>query len=376
MAESKALELQAIHWEDVPLGTPLPCHMYDRDGTLLLRAGEVVNSHRQLDDLRVEGLFIQKRGTEAPPPEPPKLSPIAQLDGVPASVERLYGWMTAEPNFSGRTRNVSKVIQEACGIDRHACIGWIFLGTDARYVVAHPIHTAIVCELVATQMGWPEPDRLVLIDAALTMNVSQLVSQHKLHAQAQPLTPVQRADINEHCLAGYDLLRELHVTEARWLEAVAQHHERLDGSGYPKALKGDAISLFARLLAVADVYCALVSEHAHRRAHASSAALKELYLQRGAKLDGAMVEQLIKVTGVYAPGTLVRLANGEVAVVTHPGASPNAPVAHSVLNPRGAPLNVYPRRDTATAEFAIKEVLSRIKANVTVNQKSRLWGYK
>lgn len=376
MAESKALELQGIHWEDVPLGTPLPCHMYDRDGTLLLRAGEVINSRRQLDDLRVEGLFIQKRGTEDAPPEPPKRSPFAQLEPVPASVERLYGWMTVEPNFAGRTRAVSKVIQAACLTDRDATLGWLFLGTEARYVVAHPIHTAILCEFVATQMGWSEEERLDLIDAALTMNIGHLVAQHKLHGHATALTPGQREEIHKHSRDGYDLLLELKVAETKWCEAVLQHHERLDGSGYPAGLKGDAISPFARLIAVADVYCALISEHAHRHALPPNAALKQLYLMRGTLLDGAMVEQLIKLSGAYPPGCLVRLANGELAVVTHPGPTPAAPIVHSVISARNTALNVYPKRETQTAEFAIKEVLSLARTKVTINQKARLWGYK
>lgn len=376
MAESKTLELQAIHWEDVPIGTPLPCHMYDREGALLLRAGEVVNSHRQLNDLRVEGLFIQKRGTEEAPPEPPKLSPFAQLDAVPASVERLYGWMTVEPNFAGRTRSVSKMIQAACLTDRDATLGWLFLGTEARYVVAHPIHTAILCELIAAQMAWSGDERLQLIDAALTMNIGHLVAQHKLHGHAAALTPSQREEIQRHSRDSHDLLSELKVTDANWCDAVLQHHERLDGSGYPCGLKGDAISSFARLIAVADVYCALIAEHAHRHALSPNAALKELYMMRGKLLDGPMVEQLIKLTGVYPPGTLVRLACGEVAVVTHHGATPAAPIANSVISARNTALNVYPKRETQTPEFAIKEVLNLARNKVTINQKARLWGYK
>lgn len=376
MAESKALELQAIHWEDVPLGTPLPCHMYDRDGNMLLRAGEVVNSRRQLDDLRVEGLFIQKRSTEEAPPEPPKLSPFAQLDAVPSSVERLYGWMTVEPNFAGRTRSVSRVIQAACLADRDASLGWLFLGVEARYVVTHPIHTAILCELIAAQMGWAEGERLQLIDAALTMNIGHLVAQHKLHAHAAELTPDQREEIKQHCRDGYDLLIELKVSETKWCDAVLHHHERHDGSGYPQGLKGEAISPFARLIAVADVYTALIAEHAHRHALPPNTALKQLYMMRGNQLDGSTIEQLIKLTGVYPPGSLVRLACGEVAVVTHPGATPTAPTAHSILSARNTALSVYPKRDTQNPEFAIKEVLNLARNKIAISQKARLWGYK
>ena len=93
---------------------------------------------------------------------------------------------------------MAKHIQKACEIDREACVAWLFLASDMRYVIGHPIHTAILCELVARQLDWPEEERLVLLNAALTMNIVQLLIQDKLHRQAQKLDPPQRTQINEH----------------------------------------------------------------------------------------------------------------------------------------------------------------------------------
>lgn len=371
------MELQVIRFEDIPFNVPLPWHVYDRDEVLLLRKGDIVYSRHQLDDLRVDGLFIPKHDKdEIPPPEPPKLSPFSLLNNLPGAVERLFGRMSAEPNFKGRTLTVAKTVQEACAIDHDASLGWLFLGPECRYVIGHPIRTAIVCELVGLQLGWPEEERQSLLCAALSMNIGQLVLQHKLHGQKEPLTPKQREDVQRHCEDSHELLQKLEVTDATWLETVLQHHERLDGSGYPRALTGDAVSTHARLLAVADIYCALVAEHAHRRALLPNGALKELYLQRGKALDGAMVEQFIKVAGVYPPGTLVRLANGELAVVTRHGEAATAPIVHSVVSARGAALNVYPKRECSDPQYAIKEVLSHARANATINHKPGLWGYK
>jgi HD-GYP domain-containing protein (c-di-GMP phosphodiesterase class II) len=73
-------------------------------------------------------------------------------------------------------------------------------------------------------------------------------------------------------------LQQLGVTNPAWLTAVSQHHERFDGSGYPAGLSAETITREARLIAVADVYAAMVIEHAHRRAYAANVALKEIYL--------------------------------------------------------------------------------------------------
>ena len=370
------MELQVIRHDQVPLGKPLPCNVYDREGTLLLKAGEVVNSNRQLDEMRDNGLFIAKQDkTEAPAP-PPKESPFALLDPLPAQVERLYGHMSVEAGFPGRVAALTAIIQKACEIDREACVAWMFLASDMRYVTGHPIHTAILCELVAQQLAWPVEQRQALLNAALTMNVGQLLLQDKLMRQAEKLDPSQRMKVNEHCAMSVDMLKKYEVTDSVWLNAVLHHHERLDGSGYPKGLSGEAVSREGRLLAVADVYAALVVEHGHRRAYAANAALKEIYLLRGKQLDSQATEMLIKVVGVFPPGSFVRLANGEIAVVTRHGPAPTAPTVYSFVNPRGESINVYAKRECAQPQFAIKEVLIKSKINVAFNNRAGLWGYK
>ena len=370
------MELQVIRHEQVPLGKPLPCNVYDRDGNLVLKAGAVVNSNRQLDELRDNGLFISKQDKVEAPPPPPKESPFNLLDPMPAQVERLYGYMSVEPDFSGRVNAVAKNIQKACEIDYEACLGWIFLAGDMRYVIGHPIHTAILCELVAKHLAWTEDERLALLNAALTMNIAQLLIQDKLYHHPQKLDLKQRAQVNEHCALGIEMLTKYAVTDPVWRNAVLQHHERLDGRGYPQELAGEAITREARLLAVADVYAALVTEHTHRRAFTANAALKEIYLQRGKQLDSQMTDTLIKVVGIFPPGCYVRLANGEVAVVARQGPTPTAPIVYSFVNPRGQSINVYSKRECTQEMFAIKEVLIKSKVDVTLNKKAALWGYK
>ncbi|MBT9614128.1 MAG: HD domain-containing protein [Burkholderiales bacterium] len=370
------MELQVIRAEQFPLGKPLPCNLYDRNGVLLLKAGEMVNSHRQLEELCVDGLFIPKQEKDEPPPEPPKQSPFVLLDALPGVVERLFGYMSVEPNFAGRTLAVAKTIQAACEIDRDACVAWVFIGPDVRYVIAHPLHTAILCELVARQLGWPPEERLSLLNAALSMNIGKLVLQHKLSILAKPLEPAQRVQMQAHCEQGVVVLQKLEVTDSVWLNAVAQHHERLDGSGYPRQLANEAISREARLIAVADVYTALVTTQAHHSGQAANAAFKAIYAQRGKQLDSQMTDTLIKVMGVFPPGCYVKLANGEIAVVARHGPTPTAPIVYSFINPRGQSVNVYPKRDCGHTEFAIKEVLIKSKVEVTLNHKPKLWGYK
>jgi two-component system CheB/CheR fusion protein len=108
------------------------------------------------------------------------------------------------------------------------------------------------------------------------------------------LTEVERQLIKTHAQASYDLLKDIHFP---WpiADMVLQHHERLDGSGYPNGLKGEAIMLEARILAVADVVESMSSGSAMRTAPGIAAALAELKMNRGIAYDAAVVDATLKL---------------------------------------------------------------------------------
>jgi HD-GYP domain-containing protein (c-di-GMP phosphodiesterase class II) len=96
---------------------------------------------------------------------------------------------------------------------------------------------------------------------------------------------------------------------------VETHHERIDGSGYPLGLKGEAIPLFGRIAAIVDCYDAITSERAYAKPLSSQEAVKRIYEWRGKDFQTELVEEFIQAIGMFPSGTLVELTNGEVGVV-------------------------------------------------------------
>jgi HD-GYP domain-containing protein (c-di-GMP phosphodiesterase class II) len=96
---------------------------------------------------------------------------------------------------------------------------------------------------------------------------------------------------------------------------IAQHHERLDGSGYPKGLKDEEISLYGRIAGIADSYAALVTPRAYANPLAPQDALMNLYQWAGTSFHAPLVEQFVQAIGVFPVGSLVELSTGEVSVV-------------------------------------------------------------
>jgi hypothetical protein len=227
----------------------------------------------------------------------------------------------------------------------------------ALYALQHALHTATVLLMVGHQLGWDERNRRLSVLGALTMNVSMLELQAQMAQQAEPPSTRQRKAIQEHPDASVKLLRAAGVTDAQWLQTVREHHERPQGDGYPQGLK--QICESAHALRVADVFTAKISARAHRAPMPIQQAAKQLFQEeRGSPLAAG----LIKALGLYPPGELVELRNGEVAVVTRRGANATTPRVASVTNATGRPVIATVERDTARPEFAITGALGSAMA--------------
>jgi HD-GYP domain-containing protein (c-di-GMP phosphodiesterase class II) len=120
--------------------------------------------------------------------------------------------------------------------------------------------------------------------AATVHDIGKIVVPAEFLSKPTQLTENESAMIRVHCQAGYDLLRPAELPEVV-MDAVLQHHERLDGSGYPRGIDGDEISLFGRILAVADVAEAMSSHRPYRPALGVKRALAELEDGRGTRYD-------------------------------------------------------------------------------------------
>lgn len=215
--------------------------------------------------------------------------------------------------------------------------------SDAHhYSVTHGLLVAVLCELAARQLPSFTPElRQSLRCAALTMNIAMTALQDQLALQEEPPAPLQRALIDNHATRAAACLREAGVSDALWLEAVEHHHATAPG---PLAGQSAGLQL-ARVLQRADIFSARLSMRRARPALAASAAVKAAYLDEYQQADEAG-KAIIQATGIYPPGSFVRLASGELAVVLRHGAHAKAPRVASIVSKSGTPLGEPVLRDT------------------------------
>lgn len=239
-----------------------------------------------------------------------------------------------------------------------------------HYSAKHALLCLLLAEVCARQLGWPDDWRLALTQAALSMNISISSQQDRLAAQADTPTAAQRQELLLHGDRASEMLAGLGVQSALWLQAVRLHHEAGPG---PLAERSPAEQL-ARLLRRIDVFGARLSPRRSRKALAGASAARAVYLDELQQPDEAGAA-LIKSVGLYPPGSLVRLANGEVGIVLKRGHSATEPLVASLLGKSGAPLSEPVPRDTRLATQAIAASLAphELKLLVTMERLLKLY---
>jgi len=329
-------------------GTILPWPIYDHAGHLLLNKGQRIESVAQSESLLARGLYrgwlpgerelaeleLQQQAFTVPLADRSdelrdRLKQIFKLLLLPHNPER-----PAEP----RVRRLAQMLQELCDFDNDAAIAAVHLFLNRNYYLDHPLHAALLITLLSQQLNLDQAARESLVCAALTHDIGILQLQQQLDKQSTPLSETQRIEVNQHPGKGVQRLQLHEINDPIWLDAVLHHHERLDGSGYPDSVAGDALSLYARMLAITDMYSAMVRPRAHRGAIESRQTLRTLFMERGATIDEHLTSLLVSTLGLYPPGTLLRLDNGEIGLVVRRGDKASEPLIHVVINQQGHPL--------------------------------------
>jgi len=369
---------KAVKEGDIIVGNPLHQDVYDARGSLLLKGGCRVESQTQLDALLERGLYflsiIPERLQDSSDQKSEPSSPFELIEKV-YKLEALCSKQGSKMDFPAKIVDLCSHLQKACEIDEDASLGSVLLRKGSKYSINHQIHCAIVCEIISKSLRRSPTERLPLLAAALTMNIDILELQNQLFYQRDKLNEEQKIAVRNHPGQGTELLRSYGVTDEALLKTVLQHHEFIDGSGYPQGLQDPDICENARLLLLADIYCAKLFPRSYRSPLNPKVAAQEIFTgARGQHFDPDLKKIFIKELGIFHPGSFVRLENGERAVVTRRGEKIHQPSVHSVMKADGSRYLAPKLRDCSKAGFAIQDNVPYEEINININ-KSPLWGH-
>lgn len=346
------------------IGTPLPFDVQDQERKLLLGAGHVLDEEH-LGLLMERGFYadvVDQRlhldhaaqvafngATVASTSERRQSLFDLWRQAVPR-LRKLYASLPANPEFERHCQEFALQLMLLVRRDPDVAI-YVSMRQNpqdmAVYGLTHALHTAMICMLTGSRLGWDEQRIHTLVLAALTMNLSIWELQGRMAAMGR-ITDAQRQEIQRHPEQSIETLLKAGIKDADWLLAIAQHHERPDGTGYPLGVKD--IDELGRALGLADVFMAKISPRENRAPLSIQDAARQMYQESGGSPIAAAI---IKEYGIYPPGDFVQLASGELAVVIRRGATAHTPIAAAITDSRSIPVISTTRRDTSQPAWAI-----------------------
>lgn len=284
------------------------------------------------------------------------------LLGQWSDLEAALGALLLHPNsaqdFGAKLRQCDRWLQDLVAHDIDAALYLMFqlaATSTVGYSTSHALVCATLCHILAAELKLPAAERDSLVRAAFTMNVGMTALQDELALQRDPLTPEQKQAIARHPQDSLDLLEHLHITDDLWLEVVAQHH-------VPQNEKLPLTGLIAqerlnRILGTIDRYAAMISPRKSRVGKSATDSVRAIVGHENEQHDEVSLT-LVRTIGLCPPGTLVRMDNGETALVLRRSDKPNFPLVASLLSNRKEPLDQPALYHTVRGQPRIQSALA------------------
>ena len=288
-------------------------------------SGEVLKTPSQED--------AENRQEEAfrPPGESPRIDPSHSFTTIQEnkSAYRVYTTLIERTNYlfakisegaslDNRSVNaISTQLLQALRNQREQFIGFVLGGeVRGRAMAKSAVNCAILSALTAQEIRLPSHKILFTIVGALLHDAGMFRLPRKLVEKEGELTEAERKQIRSHPLLSHGVAVQGLSYPEEIGEMVLQHHERWDGNGYPHRLPGDAISLGARIISIADSFEAMVSPRPYRDSIVGYQANKNLLADNSRRFDPDLLKVFILTMGVYPIGSIVCLNNGTIARVS------------------------------------------------------------
>ncbi|MET3105746.1 putative nucleotidyltransferase with HDIG domain [Oxalobacteraceae bacterium GrIS 1.18] len=199
-------------------------------------------------------------------------------------------------------------------MDSEIAIHLVIEHKNGSDIYTHAMNVAVLSMILAKDMGYSVEDMKLVGLGALFHDVGCSDLPRRITEKTEPLTAMEAEIMHQHCKKGIDICNKLQLPYEAML-IVWQHHERIDGTGYPERLKGEQISPLASIVGVADAFDELCNSQNPAQSHTPHESLSIIYAQQRSKFDGKSLTALVHCLGVYPPGTIVLLSNGFVGMV-------------------------------------------------------------
>ena len=179
----------------------------------------------------------------------------------------------------------------------------------------HGLQVSVYLTAFGRHLGFPKPQLEQLAQIGLLLDIGKIKLPRYLMEKQGRLTAEEYEEAKRHVQHGIDILSESGNMDREILRGIEQHHERMNGSGYPNSCAGDEISIYGRMAGIVDTFAALTNHRPYAAAASSYEALRSISGWAGDFFHEPLVQQFVSSIGVFPVGSLIELSSGEVAIV-------------------------------------------------------------
>lgn len=335
VAQQKSVEIAVDQLQIGMFVSRLDCAWTE---TPFLLQGFLVESQGHIDEIAkyCQTVWVDRVGDEWITPQSQAVLETASqknlIHKIPAQDEHARALNTYK-----HSRQVTKTLldevrlggaidSEAAKESVSACVDSILQNPDAmlwmsrireahNYTVEHSLNVCVLAIAFGRYLGMEETELNKLGLCGMLQDVGKMKIPEVILNKPGDLNDDEWLAIREHATFGRDLLMSTPGIYEGAIDVAYSHHERIDGKGYPRGLKGAAISNYARIVSIVDAYDAMTADRCYAPARTSTDALKILYENKDIHFDGSLIDHFMRMIGLYPPGSIIELINGEVALV-------------------------------------------------------------
>lgn len=301
-------------------GMVLGNNLWGKNGELVL-AQDVVLTHdyiHRIGNLNYNGIYVEdaiSKDIEIASiiNERIKSQTVACIKDVFISTEKKSS--TSKQKFTAIECQIESIVDEILQ-NRNMMINMIDLKVFDDYTYFHSVNVAVLSIVLGVSLGLKKQTLCDLGISAILHDIGKIFVKKEILCKNGSLTDEEFSEIQNHCQNGYDYIKKEFNINQSSKDGILDHHEKYEGGGYPNNIHGDKISLFGRIIAIADVYDAMTSDRPYRKAIIPSEVIEYIMGTSNTLFDPELVALFIKKIAPYPIGTCVKLSNGLTGIVT------------------------------------------------------------
>ncbi|RFC40122.1 MAG: HDIG domain-containing protein [Candidatus Nitrotoga sp. CP45] len=214
------------------------------------------------------------------------------------------------------TLSLVNEINQSIARNSSALISLSRLKNADNYTYLHSVAVCVLMIALGRQLGLQDEALQQVGIAGLLHDIGKIFIPHEVLNKPGKLTDEEFNIIKTHPLKGWEILKDCNGVSELTLDVCRHHHERVDGKGYPDKLSGEALTLFARMGAVCDVYDAITSNRCYKTGWEPAESIRKMAEWKNGHFDEVIFHAFVKTVGIYPTGSLLKLKSGRLGVVT------------------------------------------------------------